>query len=290
MSGLVIFSQAAIQGVMMGSVYFLIASGLTMIFSVTRLLNFAHGDFMVVGMYSCLALFLALKLDPYVSIFLITPLMFGLGLLIYRFLIRPVLRAHILMVIQLTLGLVFILEGGLMLIFKADFKTVPTFLTASKLYLGPFIMGTPLLVAFLTSSFIAGFLFWVLKTTDFGRAIRAIAQSPDAAALMGINVGRIQMQVFGLGFLLLGIAGPMVIPLLTMMPFMGLHLTLFAFIILVLGGMGNFLGALLGGLILGVAEGLGYLYLGAGFAPAVPYSIFVLVLLFKPMGLLGGRR
>jgi len=290
MSGWVILFQAVIQGVMMGSVYFLIASGLTMIFSVTRLLNFSHGDFMVVGMYGCLALFAALKLDPYVSIFLIAPLMFGLGLLIYRFLVRRVLRAHILMVIQLTLGLVFILEGGLLLTFKADFKTVPTFLTASKVYLGPFIMGTPLLVAFLTSSFIAGFLFWVLRTTDFGRAIRAIAQYPDAAALMGIPVGRIQMQVFGLGFLLLGIAGPMVIPLLTMMPFMGLHLTLFAFIILVLGGMGNFLGALLGGLIVGVAEALGYLYLGAGFAPAVPYSIFVLVLLFKPQGLLGGRR
>jgi branched-chain amino acid transport system permease protein len=290
MSGWVIFFQAVIQGAMMGAVYFLIASGLTMIFSVTRLLNFAHGDFMVVGMYSCLVLFAGFKLDPYISIFLISPLMFGLGLLIYRVLIRPVRRAHILMVIQLTLGLVFIIEGGLLLIFKADFRTVPTFLTASKIYVGPFIMGTPLLVAFLTSAAMAGFLFWILRTTDFGRAIRAIAQSPDAAALMGINVGRVQMQVFGLGFLLLGIAGPMVIPLLTMMPFMGLHLTLFAFIILVLGGMGNFLGALLGGLILGVAEALGYLYLGAGFAPAVPYAIFVLVLLFKPQGLLGGRR
>lgn len=275
---------------MMGSVYFLIASGLTMIFAVTRLLNFAQGDFMVVAMYTCLVLFTSLKLDPYVSIFLVMPLMFGLGLFIYHFLVRRVLRAHILMVIQLTLGLVFIVEGGLSLVFKADYKTVPTFLTASKIYLGPFIIGAPLLVAFLVSAFIAGFLFWILRTTDFGRAVRAVAQSPEAAALMGVHVSRIQMQVFGIGFLLLGISGPMVIPLLTMMPFMGLHLTLFAFIILVLGGMGNFLGAMLGGLILGMAEALGYLYLGAGLAPAVPYSLFILVLLFRPQGILGGGR
>jgi branched-chain amino acid transport system permease protein len=285
----VIFFQVVIQGIMMGSVYFLIASGLTMIFAVTRLLNFAQGDFMVVAMYTCLVLFTSLKLDPYVSIFLVMPFMFGVGVFIYRFLVRRVLRAHILMVIQLTLGLVFIVEGGLSLVFKADYKTVPTFLTGSKIYLGPFILGAPLLVAFLVSAFIAGFLFWILRTTDFGRAVRAVAQSPEAAALMGVHVDRIQMQVFGIGFLLLGIAGPMVIPLLTMMPFMGLHLTLFAFIILVLGGMGNFLGAMLGGLILGVAEALGYLYLGAGFAPAVPYSIFILVLLFRPQGILGGR-
>jgi branched-chain amino acid transport system permease protein len=245
---------------------------------------------MVVAMYTCLVLFTSLKLDPYVSIFLVMPLMFGVGVFIYHFLVRRVLRAHILMVIQLTLGLVFIVEGGLLLVFKADYKTVPTFLTASKIYLGPFIIGAPLLVAFLVSAFIAGFLFWILRTTDFGRAVRAVAQSPEAAALMGVHVSRIQMQVFGIGFLLLGIAGPMVIPLLTMMPFMGLHLTLFAFIILVLGGMGNFLGAMLGGLILGMAEALGYLYLGAGFAPAVPYSIFILVLLFRPQGILGGRR
>jgi branched-chain amino acid transport system permease protein len=285
----VIFFQVVIQGIMMGSVYFLIASGLTMIFAVTRLLNFAQGDFMVVAMYTCLVLFTSLKLDPYVSIFLVMPFMFGVGVFIYRFLVRRVLRAHILMVIQLTLGLVFIVEGGLLLVFKADYKTVPTFLTGSKIYLGPFILGVPLLVAFLVSAFIAGFLFWILRTTDFGRAVRAVAQSPEAAALMGVHVDRIQMQVFGIGFLLLGIAGPMVIPLLTMMPFMGLHLTLFAFIILVLGGMGNFLGAMLGGLILGLAEALGYLYLGAGFAPAVPYSIFILVLLFRPQGILGGR-
>jgi branched-chain amino acid transport system permease protein len=289
MTGWVIFFQAVIQGIMMGSVYFLIASGLTMIFAVTRLLNFAQGDFMVVAMYTCLVLFSSLQLDPYISILLVMPFMFAFGFLIYHFLVRRVLRAHILMVIQLTLGLVFIVEGGLLLIFKADYKTVPTFLTASKMYVGPFIIGAPLLAAFLVSVLIAALLFWILKSTDFGRAVRAVAQSPEAAALMGIHVSRIQMQVFGIGFLLLGIASPMVIPLLTMMPFMGLHLTLFAFIILVLGGMGNFLGAMLGALILGVAEALGYLHLGAGFAPAVPYSIFILMLLFRPQGLLGGR-
>jgi branched-chain amino acid transport system permease protein len=290
MLGPVIFVQVVIQGVMMGSVYFLIASGLTMIFSVTRLLNFAHGDFMALAMYGCLVAFVSQKIDPYLSILFIAPLMFVLGTLIYRILIQRVLGAHILMVVQLTLGIVFVIESGLLLIFKGDFKTVPTFLSATKIYLGPFIIGGPLLAAFLVSSVIGIFVFWVLRVTDFGRAIRAVAQSPDAAALMGINVKRIQMQVFGLGFLLLGIAGAMVIPLMTMTPFMGLHLTLFAFIILVLGGMGNFLGALIGGIIVGVAEAIGYLYLGAGYAPAVPYGIFVLVLLLKPQGLLGGRH
>ena len=278
---------AVVQGIMMGSVYALIATGLTMVFTVTKLLNFAHGDLMVLAMYVCLALYAGFGLDPYVSIVITLPLMLGLGFLIFYFLIKPVLRASFLMVIQLTLGMVFIIENGLRLIFTANYQTVPTFISASKVYFGPVIIETPVFIAFLVSASIAIIFYWVLKYTDFGRAIRVIGHSPETAALMGINLRRVQMIVFAVGIMLLGPVGPLVIPKFAMEPYMGLHMTLFCFIILVVGGAGNFLGALVGGLVIGVAESVGYLYVGTSMAPALPYAIFILILLFRPQGLLG---
>ena len=280
--------QVLLDGFMWGAVYALIASGLTMVYAITRLLNFAHGDLMFLTMYICLALYRAFDLDPYLSILIITPLMVILGLLIFHFLIRPLLKAHILMVIQLTLGLVFIISNSLVIVFTSDEVTVPTFITASKLYLGPVILRTSLLVAFGVSTLASLGFYWVLRSTDFGRSVRAISQNSETAELMGINVGRVQMIVFTLGIMLLGIVGPLVIPVIqVMVPTMGLHMTLFAFIILVVGGAGNFLGALIGGLINGIAEAFGYFYLSASLAPAIPYAIFVLILLFRPQGLIG---
>ncbi len=143
-------------------------------------------------------------------------------------------------------------------------------------------------MAFGISAVAAIGFYLILRNTDFGRSVRAISQSSETAALMGINVRKVQMIVFTLGITLLGLVGPMVIPVIqVMVPTMGLHMTLFAFIILVVGGAGNFLGALIGGLIIGIAEAFGYFYLSASLAPAVPYAIFVLILLFRPQGLLG---
>jgi branched-chain amino acid transport system permease protein len=281
---------AVIQGVMLGAIYGLIGLGITMVFAVTGLLNFAHGDFMSLAMYLCLALFNAFHLDPYLSLWITIPVFFGLGLLFYHYLFRRVLKAEILMVVQLTLGLMFIIENGMLMAFGPDYRNVPNFLLTSVLSIGEilFIRGT-YLVTFLVGAAVGFGLYWMIESTDLGRQIRAIAQDKEAAQLMGVNVDKVQMLIFSIGIALLGLAGPLLTSILTMEPYFGMHLTLFAFITFVMGGIGNFLGTLVAGYILGVTESLGMLFFGGYYGAAVPYAMFVLLLILRPSGLLGRR-
>lgn len=287
MTDLQIFLQTAVSGLLFGSVYGLIAFGLTLVFALTRLLNFAHGSFMLFAMYVSFALHKLLQLDPYASILIVAPLLFLIGFVLYRYMFARMMESDLIMVVQLTLGLVFILESLLQMTFTADPVTVPTFISSSKLYVHGVIVRTPLLLAFVVASSLSVMLYWMLHRTDFGRFIRATAQDPVAAKLIGVNVERVRVLAFALAIGLLGIAGPLAIPMWVLEPSSGLHLTLFAFIVIVLGGLGSFVGAFVGGLLLGVAEALGNLLLPGTLAPIVPYVLFVLVLLFKPDGLMG---
>ncbi len=284
-----IVAQAFVQGLMLGAIYGLIGLGITMVFAITGLLNFAHGDFMAIAMYICLALYSRFHIDPYLSMVLAIPLLFGMGLLVYHFLFRRVLKAEILMVIQLTLGMVFVIESGLLLTFTADYESVPNFLHATKFALGPLTVTGSYLMTFLVGGGAGAALYWALQYTDLGRQIRAIAQNKDAAALMGVNSTRIQMIVFALAIALLGLSGCLTTSILTMEPYMGLELTLFAFIVFVMGGVGNFLGTLVAGYLLGIADAMGSLFIGGHLGAMVPYGLFVLMLLFRPQGILGAR-
>jgi branched-chain amino acid transport system permease protein len=274
---------------MLGAIYGLIGLGITMVFSITGLLNFAHGDFMAIAMYLCLALFTRFQIDPYISMLVAIPLLFVVGLLVYHFLFRRVLKAEILMVIQLTLGMVFVIESTLLLTFTADYESVPNFLHAMKFALGPLTVTGSYLVTFLVGGGTGAALYWVLQHTDLGRQVRAIAQNKEAAALMGINTTRIQMIVFATAIALLGLSGCLTTSILTMEPYMGLELTLFAFIVFVMGGVGNFLGTLVAGYLLGIADAMGTLFIGGHLGAMVPYGLFVLMLLFRPQGILGAR-
>lgn len=282
-----ILLQTAISGMLFGSIYGLIAFGLTLVFALTHLLNFAHGSFMLLAMYISLVLYNAFHLDPYASILFTVPILFGIGLVLYRYLFARMMESHLIMVVQLTLGLVFIIEGLLQMNFSADPVTVPTVISSSKIYVHGIIIRTPLLVAFTVAVALSGALYWMLHRTDFGRYIRASAQDPVAAALIGINVGRVRVLAFALAIGLLGVAGPLAIPMWVLEPSIGLELTLFAFIVIVLGGLGSFVGAFIGGLLVGVADAFGNLLLPGTLAPIVPYVLFVIVLLFKPNGLMG---
>ena len=284
-----IIVQALIQGIMLGAIYGLIAFGITMVFAITGLLNFAHGDFMAMAMYLCLALYTHFHIDPYISMLLAVPLLFALGILVYHFLFRRVLKAEVLMVIQLTLGMVFIIESSLLLGFTADYESVPNFLHAKRIVMGPLSVSGSYLAVFLIGGGVGVALYLILQKTDLGRQIRAIAQHKDAATLMGINTTRIQMFVFASGIALLGMSGALTTSILTMEPYMGLELTLFAFIVFVMGGVGNFLGTLVAGYVLGVAEAMGALLIGGHLGALVPYGLFVLVLLFRPQGILGAK-
>jgi len=281
--------QAIMQGLMLGAIYGLIGLGITMVFSVTGLMNFAHGDFMAIAMYLCLGLFTRFQIDPYLSMFLAIPLLFVMGLLVYHFLFRRMIDAEILMVIQMTLGMVFIIESTLLILFTADYANVPNLAHGTRFTMGPFVITGSYLVTFLVGSAVGGALYWMLQYTDLGRQIRAIAQNREAAKLMGIKTARVQMIVFALGIALLGLSGSLTTSIITLQPYMGLDFTLFAFIVFVMGGVGNFLGTLVAGFVLGVAEALGALFIGGHLGGLVPYGLFVLILLFRPQGIMGAR-
>ncbi|WP_298279875.1 branched-chain amino acid ABC transporter permease [uncultured Bradyrhizobium sp.] len=286
MSGEVLL-QAAVQGLQMGAIYALIALSMTLIFSVGGLLNFAHGDFMALAMYGAFALYQYLRLDAYA----VAPLMFVvflvMGMVLFRYLVQPVLSAGILAGAQLTLGLVFVQENLLLLLFGGDYINVPTVLSNSNLVIPPLVLPWPLLVGSLLAAILTVVLYLILMRTDFGRQVRAITQNRDAAALMGIRVGRIQALAFGIGIGLLGLTGPMIVAQFTLTPAMGLDFTLIALIVMVTGGLGNFTGSMVAGVIIGVSESLASLLYGGTVGAMIPYAILLLVLLFRPHGLMG---
>ena len=279
--------QATVQGLQMGAIYALIALSMTLVFSVGGLLNFAHGDFMALAMYGAMVAYVSFKIDAYV----VAPIMFViflvLGVLLFRRLVQPVLAAGVLAGAQLTLGLVFVQENLILVLFGGDYINVPTILSNRNLVIPPLVMPWTLLVGSALAAVLSVALYVVLMRTDFGRQVRAITQNRDAAALMGIRIDRIQAIAFGLGIGLLGFTGPVIVAQFTLTPTMGLDLTLVALIVMVIGGLGNFLGSMAGGLIIGVAESLGSLLYGGTVGAMIPYAILIFVLLFRPHGLLG---
>lgn len=286
MSGEVLL-QATVQGLQMGAIYALIALSMTLIFSVGGLLNFAHGDFMALAMYGALALYQSFALDAYAAAPLLFFGFFLLGFLMFRRLIQPVLAAGVLAGAQLTLGLVFVQENFLLMVFGGDYLSVPTVLSNKNLVIHPLTMPWPLLVGSLLAVVLAAILYVVLMRTDFGRQVRAITQNSDAAALMGIRIDRIQAIAFGIGIGLLGLTGAIIVAQFTLTPAMGLDFTLIALIVMVIGGLGSFAGSMIAGAIIGVSESLGSLLYGGTVGAMIPYAILVLVLLFRPHGLMG---
>jgi branched-chain amino acid transport system permease protein len=284
------FLQAALSGILVGGVYSLIGIGLTMIFGVMQVINFAHGDLVMVGMYLAWLAFNLLHLDPFVSILLTGPLMFGLGALIQRALIQPVLGHAAENQILLTIGIGLLLSNAAMMLFTSDYQILTTSYSSAVFAWGGVSVSKPLVFAFGITGVIAGTLYWFLLKTDTGQAIRATAQDREAAQLMGIDVTRMSVLAFGIGSALAGTAGALIAPTYYIFPQVGHAFTLKSFVIVVMGGMGSVVGATLGGVLIGVAESLAALYLASGLKECVVYVAFLLLLLFRPQGLLGKAR
>jgi branched-chain amino acid transport system permease protein len=216
--------------------------------------------------------------------------MFVWGGLLQRFVINRVLNALPQNQILLTIGLGLVMSNTVMLIFTSDYKILTTSYSSSSFDVGGLSVSTPLLVAFLITAVITGALYWFLMRTDTGQAIRATAQDRDAAQLMGINVGAMSVLAFGIGAALAGTAGALISPTYYIFPQVGSAFTLKAFVIVVLGGMGSVVGAMLGGVIIGVTESLAAVYVDSGLKELVVYVLFLGLLLFRPSGLLGKTR
>jgi branched-chain amino acid transport system permease protein len=286
-SAMAIFIQSLISGILIGGVYALIGIGLTIIFGVMRVINFAHGDLMMLGMYATFYLFSLGKIDPFLSIVIVIPLMFLFGVVLQKLFINRILGSLPQNQILLTIGLGLVMSNAVMLAFTSDYKILSTTYSSSSVTVLGISISTPLLVSFGITAVITAALYWFLLKTDTGQAIRATAQDREAARLMGINVKRMSIIALGLGSALAGTAGSLISPTYYIFPQVGTAFTLKAFVIVVLGGMGSIVGATLGGVLIGVAESVGGVYLGSGWKEVIVMVLFLLVLLFKPSGLFG---
>jgi branched-chain amino acid transport system permease protein len=285
-----VFLQSVLSGLLVGGVYALIGIGLTIIFGVMRVINFAHGDLLMLGMYATWFIFTKTGLDPYVALLLTAPLLFVWGAFLQQVLINRVLNALPQNQILLTIGLGLIMSNSMMLVFTSDYRILTTSYSSASFDVLGLSVSQPLLYSFLITAAITGALFWFLSRTDTGQAIRATAQDRDAAQLMGINVKRMSVLAFGLGTALAGAAGALLAPSYYIFPQVGGPFTLKAFVVVVLGGMGSVVGATLGGVLIGVTESLSAVYVASGLKELVVYVLFLLILLFRPAGLLGKSR
>lgn len=282
--------QALASGLMIGGVFALISVGLTLIWGVMKIINFAHGEFLMIGLY--LAYFLITKtgMDPYLTMLITTPALFLVGIAIFQATIRPILKHPQMNQIMLTLGVSLILQNLALVLFKADVLSVRTGYTGINFTLGGVVVSLTELIAFFGSVVATVVLYYILKTTDMGRWIRASAQNPTAATLMGIDVRFTYLLAFGIGSACLGIAASLLMPFYYTSPTVGLFLGLIAFVVVVLGGMGNFLGVFIAGLIIGLTESLGAAVMPGSLSRVFTFGIFVLFLLFKPQGILSRRQ
>ena len=284
------FLQACGNGLLTGALYALIGMGLALIFGVMRIVNFAHGAFLMVGMYTSWVLFDKFKINPYLGFLASGIFLFFFGYLVYLLLIQPIRDRSDFMQILMTTGIALILVDGVQLKFGADYHQTNIELVNRTLRFGPFAVSAAYLLSFaIAAVFIVSLRSFVVRSRT-GQALRAIAQNREVAPLMGINVTRIQGLSFALGTAVAGVAGGLLLPALYLFPTVGDDYTLKAFVIVVLGGMGSIEGAAFGGLVLGVAESLTSLYIGNEWALIIDFLLFLTVLSLKPSGIFGRQR
>ncbi|HEV8672448.1 MAG TPA: branched-chain amino acid ABC transporter permease [Methylomirabilota bacterium] len=283
------FLQATIGGLLAGGVLALIAVGLNLIFGVLDIVNFAHGEFLVLGMYASFGLFLLAGVDPYLSVLLVAPVFFGLGMGIEKLLIHRVLTAKSNIQILLTLGLSLFLQNAMLVAAGPDYRVAEVGYARAILRVGDLAINLPKAYAFVGATVLTVALWLFLEYARLGKAIRAASQDREAALLIGVRVKRVFGIAFGIGIACVAAAGALMTPFYYIAPDVGLVFVLTAFITVVLGGMGSFGGALAGGLLVGVLEAWGALFLPGSLAQVPIFLFFIAVLLFRPTGLFGAR-
>ncbi len=287
MEGLAPFLQNLSGGLLIGGIYALIGVGLSLIFGVMRIINFAHGDFVALGMYSAIVLFQYLGFDPYVSLIIVAPLGFLVGVVLQRLVLSRLIDAPGDSTLLVTLGLALVIANVLFLVFGAEPKSIYLpYATATVTLAGVRLPVAQLIAGAITLVIILA-LWLMLRRTEVGRAVRATSQNRLGAELVGINTPGIHSLVFGMGMALAMCAGVILAPLLFAVPTVGSSYTLKAFVVTVLGGLGSVPGAIAGGLLLGVVEFMGASYLSSGYRDAYGLFVFLIVLLLRPEGLFG---
>ena len=284
-----ILFPAVLNGLTTGAVYALVALGLTLIYGVLHIINFAHGAALMMALYGVYFLRQTLGIDPYLALPLMVPAMFVVGYLLQRVVIERASHGKDENILLVTLGISIVLENLALLAFRSDTRTIDTAYTLSTVPIAGAMIALPKLVAFGGAVLTSLALLWLMGRTDLGRAIRAVAKEKQGARLMGINVEHVYAMSFGIGLACLGAAACFLLPAYYVNPQVGNGFVLVAFTIVVLGGMGSFAGALLGGFLIGVVESLGGLWFGESLGQIGIFLIFIAVLLLRPQGLFGAK-
>jgi branched-chain amino acid transport system permease protein len=282
--------QLLINGLLLGGVYAIISIGLTLIFGIVRVVNFAHGEFLMGSMYAAYLLSKHFGLHPYVSAFPLIVVFFAVGALVQRLIIEPLLDADSHVQIFATVGLSTALMNLALLVFGANMQSTPPSAAQRTLQLGSYRVVTAHLVMFTVAILLVASIHLFLQRTHLGRAIRATAQNRTAALVMGVDVKRIYVVTFGIGTACVAVAGALLTPVYPVFPTIGAYFVLTAFVVVVLGGMGSLYGAFLGAMIIGVVDALSGYYIGPDLKEVVYFILFLVILITRPTGLLGLGR
>jgi branched-chain amino acid transport system permease protein len=290
-----VLSYAALNGLLVGAMLGGIALGLSLIFGVLRIVNFAHGSFLMLAMYTAFWLQKLAGLDPYFSVAIAAPLMFALGYAVQAVIIAPLIRRERALVVEpisallLTAGVYIVVDNLALMIFGPNVRSVNSGIQTTMLLIGDFPLNTFRVVAAIVPFVLAGGLVLWLAKTDTGRAIRATAQNRDAAAMSGIDVSRIYNVTFGLGCAMVGVMGCLIAPFIPLTPQVGLTFGIKSFIVVVLGGIGSIAGSLVGGIVIGLFESIASQFVATPTATILSLGLFILVLLLRPQGLMGKK-
>jgi branched-chain amino acid transport system permease protein len=278
-----------VNGLTTGAVYALVALGLTLIYGVLHIINFAHGSLLMLALYGVFFLQRGLGIDPYVALPLMAAGAFAAGYALQRSIIGRASHGRDENILLVTLGLSVVIENAALFFWRSDTRTIETSYAFETLELGGVLVPVPRAAAFAGAIAVAGLLWLLMSRTDLGRAIRALARERQGARLVGIDVDHVFAMSFGIGTACLGVAACLLLPMFYVTPQVGHAFVLVAFTVVVLGGMGSFAGALIGGFLVGMVESLSGLFLGESLGQIGIFLIFIAILLFRPTGLLGHK-
>ena len=285
-----ILAAASINGLLLGGIYTLVACGLTLIYGVLHIINFAHGSLLMLAMFGVYYLLTKLGIDPYLSMLVMVPARYLLGYALFKGVIGRLSSGKDENILLITLGLSIFIENLALMFFKGDSRTISVSYSDRMIELGSTLVPLPKLISFVAALLICAILGVFMKYTDTGRSIRAVARERVGARLVGIDVDRVFAISYGIGIATLGAAACLLMPIFYVSPGIGHVFVLVAFTVVVLGGMGSFVGAAVGGLIVGLTESFGGLFLGESLGQIGISLIFILILLFRPSGLFGPKR
>lgn len=280
-----IYLQLFIIGVLFGGVYSLVSVGLSLIMGVLDIVNFAHGEYLMLAMYGVYWLNQIAHIHPYLAMLVMVPLMFLLGTLTEKYFIRFSLDKPMYIAIFVTFGISTILQNTALALWSADYRTIDAAFSNTTIGFGDMIIGLPKLIIFLVSLFVTFLIHLFLHYTRLGSAIRATAQKRDIAQLMGINVNFVYTITFGIGIACLGVAASLLMPIYPVYPRVGFLFVLTAFVAVVMGGCGSIKGAFIASIILGITESYSSYFFGPSWKQAIYFALFIGILIFKPQGL-----